>query len=272
MTRQKQPDSPYFRWQALEKLHRTAAVLAVMVAAGVIVLVAYSFAAPARAAETPARPHNAAPFAFLYRPTATPTRPPTSTPKPPTPTFTPTPFVPRVGIVAGHRGNDVGALCPDGLNEAQINYDVAGRTAFEMRLRGYTVDVLDEFDPRLNGYRALLLVSIHADSCEYINDQATGFKVARVLDSQVPATEDKLVNCLTQNYAARTSLRFHKNSITRDMTAYHSFYEIAPETPGAIIEIGFMRLDRAILTQRADLVAQGIVDGMMCFLNARSAP
>ena len=55
------------------------------------------------------------------------------------------------------------------------------------------VDVLDEFDPRLNGYRALLLLSIHADSCDYINDEATGFKVAHVFDSKVPDQEDKLV-------------------------------------------------------------------------------
>jgi N-acetylmuramoyl-L-alanine amidase len=104
-----------------------------------------------------------------------------------------------------------------------------------------------------------------------INDLATGYKVAHVLDSKVPRQEDKLVACLTDNYAARTGMKFHENSITRDMTKYHGFYEIAPDTPGAIIETGFLYLDRAILTLRADLVAQGIVDGLMCYLNARSA-
>ena len=51
------------------------------------------------------------------------------------------------------------------------------------------------------------------------------------------------------------------------MTKYHAFYEIAPETPAAIIETGFMNLDRAVLTKRADSVAKGIVDGLVCFLN-----
>jgi len=174
--------------------------------------------------------------------------------------------------VSGHHGNDSGAVCKDGLTEAQVNYDIASRVAVEMRQRGYTVDVLDEFDTRLNGYRALLLLTIHADSCDYINNEATGFKVAHVFDSKVPDQENKLVECISDRYAVRTGMRIHKNSITPDMTAYHSFYEIAPDTPGAIIETGFLRLDRAILTQRADLVAQGIVDGLMCYLSVRVVP
>ena len=50
------------------------------------------------------------------------------------------------------------------------------------------------------------------------------------------------------------------------MTQYHTFYEIDPNTPGAIIEVGFMLADRTLLTQRPDLVAQGIIDGILCFL------
>jgi N-acetylmuramoyl-L-alanine amidase len=33
----------------------------------------------------------------------------------------------------------------------------------------------------------------------------------------------------------------------------------------AIIEIGFLYLDRTFLTQHADLVAQGLADGIVCF-------
>jgi N-acetylmuramoyl-L-alanine amidase len=152
------------------------------------------------------------------------------------------------------------------LTEAEINFQVAQYVAKTLELRGYHVDVLDEFDARLTGYRALLLLSIHADSCDYINDQATGFKVARVLDSKVPEAEDRLVTCLRDRYAARTGMEYHANSITPDMTSYHGFYEVAPETPSAIIEIGFMYLDRVMLTDHADVVAQGIVNGIICFL------
>jgi len=266
VTRQRQPKEPYFRWHALNWLQRASGTVAVLVTLSVIGLLVYSFARPSRAANATGRPHAPAPLAIFIRPTATPR------PAPPGPTPIPTPVIPRIGLVSGHHGNDPGAVCKDGLTEAQVNYDVASRVAGEMRQRGYRVDVLDEFDPRLTDYRALLLLSIHADSCDYINEEATGFKVAHVLDSRVPEQEDKLVTCLADQYAKRTGLRFHKNSVTRDMTNYHGFYEVAPDTPSAIIETGFLRLDRALLTQRADLVAQGIVDGLMCYLSIRGTP
>ena len=255
--------APYFRWHVLDWVQRAAAMASAMIALGVIGLLVYAYTMPARAVDATGKPHPPAPFVVFTRPTATPIV------KTPVPTPMPTPVIPRLGIVSGHRGNDSGSVCKDGLTEASINFDVASRVVYEMRQRGYQVDLLDEFDARLTGYRALLLLSIHADSCDYINDQATGYKVAHVLDSKVPRQEDKLVACLTDHYAARTGMTFHENSITRDMTNYHGFYEIAPDTPGAIIEIGFLYLDRPILTQRADLVAQGIVDGLTCYLNAR---
>ena len=108
------------------------------------------------------------------------------------------------------------------------------------------------------------MLSIHADSCLY--QEASGFKVARVADSHVPEVEDRLVACLVERYGARTGLAFHAGSITLDMTRYHTFYEIDPNTPGAIIEVGFMLADRTLLTRRPDLVAQGIIDGILCFL------
>ena len=112
-----------------------------------------------------------------------------------------------------------------------------------------------------------ILLSIHADSCSYINDLATGFKVARVLDSRLPEAEDRLVACLTDHYGGSTGLRFHANTVTYDMTKYHAFYEVDPNTPAAIIETGFMYLDRAVLTRKPERVAQGIVDGILCYLN-----
>jgi N-acetylmuramoyl-L-alanine amidase len=96
--------------------------------------------------------------------------------------------------------------------------------------------------------------------------EASGFKVARVSSSMVPALEDRLVDCLSEHYAQATGLAFHRNSITYDMTEYHAFYEIEPQTPAAIIEMGFMASDRWLLTMRQDRIAQGIVDGLTCFL------
>ncbi|MCP4517646.1 MAG: N-acetylmuramoyl-L-alanine amidase, partial [Delftia sp.] len=199
----------------------------------------------------------------------------TSSPPPP-PTLAPAAPAPHVGIVAGHwwldesgeQSLDVGAVCDEGtpsqLTELEINLGVAQRVVFELRQKGYRVDLLQEWDVRLDGYQADVLVSIHADACLY--PEASGFKAARVTDSHVPAIEDRLVACLVRHYAARTGLSFHEGSITYDMLQNHTFYEIDPNTPGAIIETGFMLADRALLTLRPDLVAQGIIDGVQCFL------
>ncbi len=183
---------------------------------------------------------------------------------PPTPS--PIPERPVVGIVAGHKGNDSGAVCPDGLTEAAVNYDIALRVKAGLEANGFGVDVLDEFDTRLEAYRALALVSIHNDSCEYINDLATGYKVARGLKSAAPDKSDQLVACLIDRYAQATGLGFHAGSITPDMTFYHGFDELDPVTPAAIIETGFLNLDRRILTEEPHRVAQGIIDGIICYV------
>lgn len=191
------------------------------------------------------------------------------------PSVVPSPAVPHVGVVAGHWGSDTGAMCPDGLTEVEINLDVAQRVVYALWALGYQADLLEEFDSRLEGYRADALISIHADSCEAFPDAtppASGFKVASVADSLVPEAEERLVACLTQCYAARTGMYFHATSITYDMIYYHSFYEIDNYTPGAIIETGFMLNDRRMLTERADLVAQGIVEGILCFIESETAP
>ncbi len=180
-----------------------------------------------------------------------------------------TPAVPRVGIVAGHWGNDDGASCSDGLTEVEVNLEVARLVVQSLRGLGYRVDLLEEYDDDLRGYLADALVSIHADSCQYFPNATpppTGFKVASVVDSFVPEEEERLVRCLTEAYAERTGLPFHENSVTGHMTGYHTFYTIDGRTPGAIIETGFLWLDRDLLTRHPDRVAQGIVDGVVCFL------
>ena len=76
------------------------------------------------------------------------------------------------------------------------------------------MDLLQEFDTRLNGYRAVAIVSIHNDSCQFINDQATGFKVAAALNTRDTNRAGRLLACLVDRYQAATGLQFHANSIT----------------------------------------------------------
>lgn len=178
----------------------------------------------------------------------------------------------RIGIVSGHRGNDSGAVCVDStgavtLTEADVNYKIATLVQQKLNDRGYQVDLLNEFDTRLNGYRAVAIVSIHNDSCQFINDQATGFKVASALTTRDANRANRLLSCLVDRYHTATGLPFHQGSITPDMTSYHAFDEIDPNTVAAIIETGFLYLDREILTQHTDQVADGVVNGILCYVN-----
>jgi len=185
--------------------------------------------------------------------------------------FTPQPQI-RIGIVAGHSGNDSGAVCLDGngnvtLTEADVNLEIAALVQQQLTQKGYQVDLLREFDTRLNGYRALAIVSIHNDSCEYVNDEATGFKVAAALNTNDLNRANRLTACLVDRYQGITNMTFHAGSITGDMREYHAFREIDPSTVAAIIETGFLNLDREMLTQHTDRVAAGVVEGILCFAN-----
>ncbi|MEA4910440.1 MAG: N-acetylmuramoyl-L-alanine amidase [Chloroflexi bacterium] len=181
------------------------------------------------------------------------------------PTLTPAPR-PVIGIVAGHWGNDSGSVCDDGLTEADTNLHIATLVKQDLINEGYSVDLLQEFDPKLFEYQALALVSIHNDSCQYINDEATGFKVAAAVSSPFPEKANRLTSCLVDRYQRITGLHYHFNTITPDMTSYHAFNEINANTTAAIIETGFLNLDRSILTEQPELVAQGVTAGILCFV------
>jgi N-acetylmuramoyl-L-alanine amidase len=96
---------------------------------------------------------------------------------------------------------------------------------------------------------------------------ATGFKVAAALSASKFDNSTHLVNCISERYAQTTGMIFHYQSITNDMSYYHVFDEIDPQTTAAIIETGFMNLDRQMLTDKAEVLAEGIVAGLLCYLN-----
>ena len=187
------------------------------------------------------------------------------------PTATPLP-APRIGIVAGHMGNDSGSVCADNLQEADVNRVIAALVQQKLTDAGYQVDLLNEFDERLQGYQALALVSIHNDSCTYVNDDATGFKVAAASASAYPEKAIRLQNCLVDRYSTITRMLYHANTVTNDMTYYHAFEEIHTQTTAAIIETGFLYLDREILTTNPNLVAEGVAAGILCYIRNESAP
>jgi N-acetylmuramoyl-L-alanine amidase len=188
---------------------------------------------------------------------------------------------PHIGIIAGHwgynEGMDTGAVCESGqfagTTEVEVNIIVSTYVMQILQANDYVVDMLEEDDARLGGYNADALVSIHADSCEYINDLATGFKIAGTLASPYPEKIARLKACITYHYGETTNLPYHEgSSYTADMLDYHVFSKVDLETPTVIIETGFMNLDDDIIISQPELVADGIAKGIMCFVENQSLP
>jgi hypothetical protein len=181
-------------FQHLALFGSIGAILAAAVSLVIATLLALGVLSPPFSAD------GAVGFAFLPTPTTTPTV--TPTPLPP----------PDIGIVAGHWSrddplgvttiHDTGALCPDGLREVTINKSVADKVIALLRDRGYQVDLLEEFDPRLKSvspdYAPAVFLSIHTDSCVSGPDYpyATGYKIAHAEPSENPSEDDRLVACL----------------------------------------------------------------------------
>jgi len=163
-----------------------------------------------------------------------------------------------------HRGFDSGAVCADGLTEAQVNENIADMVLASLQSQGIRAEKLDEFDARLDNFSGTALISIHADSCDYINELATGFKIA----GSAFTDSSQLSICVEQAYFQATQMEYHANTITPDMADYHAFRQIAPRVPAIIIEVGFMNLDREMITTNAQVPATGLTNGILCFLDA----
>ncbi|MEM8858567.1 MAG: N-acetylmuramoyl-L-alanine amidase [Chloroflexota bacterium] len=171
----------------------------------------------------------------------------------------------RLAIVVGHGGSDPGAVCDDGLTEVQINENIAVQALAILEDAGYPVSLFGEFDPRLDGFSSDVVISLHSDSCTPLDASFTGFKTT--VNQSLEA--DRLKNCVEQNYAAMTGLPIHAATITNDMTHYHAFNKISAESPALLLEMGFMYNDRELLTTYSDLVARGVANGILCFMNGQ---
>lgn len=107
-------------------------------------------------------------------------------------------------------------------------------------------------------------------SCENFNDgfNHSGFKSTYPTERFSARERDERLNtCIRENYGSITGLPFTPGSITRNMTEYHAFHQMAPSTPAIILEVGMLSYDRDLLQNHTDQLAQGIVNGLLCFLN-----
>jgi|GEM_PF-2049718 len=190
----------------------------------------------------------------------------------------------RVGIQAGHwkidelpleqvrlRG-DTGAQW-GALSEAEVNLAIARRVALQLEEAGIVVDLLPATVPPQ--YDADAFVAIHADDGG--GSRESGWKIASPWRSSVASR--RLRDSVAYAYAMTTGLPSDRYGVSYNMRGYYAFswtrffHAIAPTTPAAIIETGFLTsaADRRIIVEDPDLAARGISQGIIMFLAQRAA-
>lgn len=190
---------------------------------------------------------------------------------------------PLIAIQAGHwrtneqpdefarLRNSTGSVA-GGVREVDLNVDIAHRIAEYLRSWGNEAYVLPATVPP--SYRADAFVALHSDG--HPNKNARGFKVATYYRDWVAS--NVLVNEIIDEYGKQTGLP-QDWRITDNMRGYYAFnsglyeYTIAEDTPGAIVEMGFLSndQDRKFMIENRDLVARSIALGIARFLGAKPA-
>lgn len=187
----------------------------------------------------------------------------------------------RIGIQIGHweaenAPNELAALRTRtgtswaGIDERDINRDIARRIEAVLEAQGYIVDLLPAIIP--TRYLADAFVSLHGDGDG--TGANSGYKLA--YSTRRTPYEAALLEAIKETYGAATGLAYDADRITRDMTGYYAHnwlrYQSAtsPFTPSVIIEMGFVSHagDRRLMTTKGDVVAKGIADGIVKFLEA----
>jgi N-acetylmuramoyl-L-alanine amidase len=176
----------------------------------------------------------------------------------------------HIGLLAGHWLDSPGEVCADGLVEADVNQDIANRTAQVLRSKGYQVDVFPEYDIALLNYQSAVFVAIYAGSCAESPLPPSGFKVATSLTALNPDAASALAVCLSESYSDRIKIPFSFEVLNPDHPSYHIFRDIHQQTPAALIETGSLKTDRTILVNQAEVVAEAIAAGILCSLEPSS--
>jgi len=190
----------------------------------------------------------------------------------------------RVGIQAGHwkidelpaeqvrlRG-DTGAQW-GALREADVNLAIARQVAVQLEKAGIIVDLLPATVPL--EYDADAFVAIHADDGG--GSREAGWKVASPWRSSEASR--RLRDSVAYAYALTTGLPSDRYGVSFNMRGYYAFswtrffHAVAPSTPAAIIETGFLTSasDRRIIVDDPDRAARGISLGIIMFLSQRAA-
>jgi len=97
----------------------------------------------------------------------------------------------------------------------------------------------------------------------------SGFKVGTSLTAQFPDKVNRLAVCLSEEYQKSTGLPFAYEVLNPDHPSFHIFRDIHAETPAVMIEVGSLKTDRSIVVSQAGKVTDGIVAGIICYLDSQ---
>ena len=183
----------------------------------------------------------------------------------------------RIALQAGHwradeaprelRGIRGNGTSWEGRHEAEFNLAIAERTAELLRGQGYEVDVLPAVLPQ--DYESDLFIAIHADGSA--DPAARGYRVAAARRDRT-GYANAAANVLAMAYGEATGLS-RLTTVTRRMRNYYAFnnrryrHSLHPETPGVIIETGFLTNegDRRVIVHDPERAAVGIAAAVMAF-------
>lgn len=159
-----------------------------------------------------------------------------------------------------------------GVREVDINLDIANKVKPILEEEGVEVDILPATIPP--DYYADVFVAIHADGSP--NKSKTGYK-ASSSRFDLTGQGETFSRLMEDEYGKATGLRRDPN-ISRNMLYYYAFnwrryeHSLHPMTVGVILETGFVSndKDRYFLTNHTDKSVEGVVNGVMQYLEQSS--
>lgn len=188
---------------------------------------------------------------------------------------------PTVGLQVGHlqareHPDELAALrvstggSAAGIDEVDVNLAVARALATRLAAAGVRVEVLPATVPP--GYRADLLLSIHADASA--EPDRRGYKSAHARPAR-NRREPWLRAAVDAAYLAASGLPHDEANVSGAMLDYYAFandrlrHAAHPATPGVIVELGYLShpRDRAWLADPARPAA-ALADGVLRYLAA----
>ena len=154
------------------------------------------------------------------------------------------------------------------LTEAAVNKEIAGRVVRQLQDAGVMADLLPATVPP--AYDADAFVAIHADDGG--GTDTSGWKIATPWRSSEASR--RLRDDTARAYSQVTGLPEDRYGVSYNMRGYYAFswtrfeHAVAPTTPAAIIETGFLTsaADRLLIVDDPERAARGISMGIIAFL------